>query len=67
MKLNMISFFGALVVIIMLIPNILYAKKNKDIVYRYKSKWVLYLEQIGRYTSIIFMICPFRNRRIWLF
>lgn len=58
MEIGWINVFGTIIVAIMLIPNILYALKNKSFENRYKNKLVNILEQIGRYVSLILTIFP---------
>jgi len=58
MKLSIISFFGLLVVVLMLVPNVLYALYHRDQKNRCNRKWVILLEQIGRYACMTLMILP---------
>lgn len=55
-----INVFGLMIVILLLIPNIIYAikfrKQNQEI--ECSSKAMTLLEQIGRYASMFFMIFP---------
>lgn len=53
MEFGWINLFGATIVIILLIPNIFYAIKNKDIENRCRNKIMNAIEQIGRYGCII--------------
>lgn len=66
MEFGWINIFGTIIVIILLIPNIIYATKNKTSEDKYKNKFVNIIEQLGRYASLIFTIFPigisgFRN------
>ena len=66
MEFGWINVFGTIIVIILLIPNIIYAIKNKTPENKYKNKLVNIIEQLGRYASLIFTIFPigisgFRN------
>lgn len=58
MEFGWINVFGIIIVAIMLIPNIMYSIKNKDIRNKYKNKLVNILEQFGRYGSLILTIFP---------
>ena len=51
--------YGLIFLILLLIPNIIYAVKCKDAVNKCTDKWVLTLEQIGRYGSMFFMVFTF--------
>lgn len=50
---------GLIFLILLLIPNIVYAVKNKEVVNKCTDKWALVLEQIGRYGSMFFMVFAF--------
>lgn len=58
MEFGWINIFGIIIVVIMLIPNIMYAIKNKGTEDKYKNKLVNILEQFGRYGSLILTIFP---------
>ena len=58
MKFGWINLFGALVVILMMIPNIVYALKNKDEKNLCTNKLMNIIEQIGRYACIVLMWLP---------
>lgn len=50
------NIFGFLFVVIMMIPNIVYAiKKPEGFENKYKNKFVLFLEKVGRIGCFIFM------------
>lgn len=51
-----INFFGLIIMILMLIPNIIYASKNKNIVNKCDNKVMNAIEQVGRYGSMFFMV-----------
>ena len=51
--------YGLIFLILLLIPNIIYAVKYKDAVNKCTDKWALTLEQIGRYGSMFFMVFTF--------
>ncbi len=58
MEFGWINIFGAVIVILMLIPNIIYAVKNKDEKNQCTDTRMNNLEQIGRYACIILMWLP---------
>ena len=58
MKFGWINAFGAATVILMLLPNIIYAMKNKDEKNLCTNKFMNVIEQAGRYGCIIFMWLP---------
>lgn len=58
MKFGWINVFGAIIVVLMMIPNIVYAIKNKGERNRCTSRLMNVLEQIGRYACIILMWLP---------
>ena len=58
MKFGWINVFGAGIVVLMLIPNIVYAVKHKDEKNLCTNKLMNALEQIGRYACIVLMWLP---------
>ena len=58
MKFGWINFFGAATVVIMMIPNIVYALKNRDEKNLCTNKFMNIVEQIGRYACIVLMWLP---------
>lgn len=58
MKFGWINLLGALIVALMLIPNIAYAIKNKEKTQAAGSKAMQIVEQLGRYACIILMWLP---------
>lgn len=58
MEFGWINVFGAAVVILMLIPNILYALKNRDEKNLCENQFMNIIEQVGRYACIILMWLP---------
>ena len=64
MKFGWISVFGAVIVILMMIPNIIYAIRNKDKTNLCKNWFMNLIEQIGRFACIILMWMPLL---IWKF
>lgn len=58
MEFNWINIFGGVIVALMLIPNIVYALKNKETAPEKSGIVVRIIEQIGRYACMILMIVP---------
>lgn len=58
MEFGWINLFGGIFVILMLVPNIVYAIKNKDEKNLCTNKPMNIIEQIGRYTCIVLMWFP---------
>ena len=58
MKFGWINVFGAVFVILLLIPNIIYALRNKDEKNLCKNQLMNGIEQIGRYACIVLMWLP---------
>ncbi len=50
------NYYGLIIMIIIMIPNIIYSIKHKNSENLYVNKTVEILEQIGRYGCFIFMI-----------
>lgn len=54
---NWFNIYGLIFIVIIMIPNIVFALKCKDgFVNKYNNKFVELFEQIGRFGSFIFMI-----------
>lgn len=53
---NWINAYRAIIVIGLLIPNIIYALKNKNLENKCKNKVMNIVEQVGRYGSMALMI-----------
>lgn len=53
--LNWINFFGLIIILVIMIPNIIYAIKKREVDADYDNKFINGLEQIGRYGSMFFM------------
>ncbi len=54
---NWLNIYGLIFIVIIMIPNIIFAVKCKDgFVNKYNNKFVELFEQIGRFGSFIFMI-----------
>lgn len=64
MEFSWLNLFGLLIIVIMMIPNIIYAKKRPSKGPDLTSKGVLILEQVGRYASMALMVLPLG---IWKF
>ena len=58
MKFGWINLFGAVIVVLMLVPNIVYAIKNKGEQNRCTNRFMNVIEQIGRYACIVLMWLP---------
>ena len=58
MEFGWINIFGAVIVIVMLIPNIVYAIKNKGEKNYCTNLFMNIIEQIGRYACIALMWLP---------
>ena len=55
MEFGWINIFGAVIVILMLIPNIVYAIKNRGEKNLCTNRFMNAAEQIGRYACIVLM------------
>jgi hypothetical protein len=53
---NWINLYGLIIVVLILIPNIIYARKNNIFENKCKNKAANISEQIGRYASMFFMV-----------
>ena len=58
MEFGWINVFGAVFVILLLIPNIVYAIRNRDEKNLCANRFMNVLEQIGRYACIVLMWLP---------
>ena len=58
MEFGWINVFGAITVILMLIPNIVYAIKNKGEKNFCANRFMNIVEQVGRYACIVLMWMP---------
>ena len=58
MEFTWISFLGAIIVVLMLIPNILYAIKNRGEKNSCTNRYMNAIEQTGRYACIVLMWLP---------
>jgi len=58
MEFGWINVFGAIIVILMLIPNIVYAIKNRSEKNLCTNRFMNAAEQIGRYSCIVLMWLP---------
>ena len=64
MEFGWINGIGALIVILMLVPNIVYAIKNKDEKNLCTNRFMNIIEQIGRYACVVLMWFPLL---VWIF
>ena len=58
MEFNWINLFGGVIVVLMLIPNIIYALKNKEETPEKSNVVIKITEQVGRYACMLLMIVP---------
>lgn len=58
MEFNWINLFGGLIVLLILIPNIIYALKNKEETPEKSNIVARITEQVGRYACMLLMIVP---------
>ena len=58
MEFSWINGWGAMIVIIMLVPNIIFGIKNPYLENKCENVIMNTIEQVGRYTSMILMIVP---------
>ena len=58
MEFGWINVFGAVIVILMLIPNIVYAMQNRNEKNLCTNRFMNVIEQIGRYSCIVLMWLP---------
>ena len=58
MEFGWINVFGAVIVVLMLIPNIVYAIKNKGEQNLCTNRFMNVVEQVGRYACIVLMWLP---------
>ena len=58
MKFGWINIFGAVVVVLMLIPNIVYAIRYRDEKNLCTNRLMNLIEQVGRYACIVLMWLP---------
>ena len=63
MEFGWINVFGAAFVILMLIPNIIYAVRNKSEKNLCDNRLMNIIEQIGRYACIVLMWLPLSVRK----
>ena len=61
------NYYGLAVMAVIMIPNIIYAIKSKDIAVTYNNKAATILEQIGRYGCMVLMIfnIPYTYFNFW--
>lgn len=57
---NLFNYHGLITMVIIMIPNVVFALKNKDgFINNYHNKTIEILEQIGRYSAFLFMVFNF--------
>lgn len=59
MKFNPINFFNLAIIVIMLVPNVIYALNNRDIKNKCTNKAMNVAEWVGRFGCMLFMVVPF--------
>lgn len=64
MEFGWINVFGAVIVVFLMIPNIVYALRNKTGKNLCTNKYMNLIEQIGRYACIVLMWLPLS---VWKF
>lgn len=50
-----LNLYGLITIVLMLVPNMVYACKNKEAINHCQSKTMIVIEQIGRYGSMFLM------------
>ena len=58
MNFNWINVFNLIILVIMMLPNIEYARRFSGVENKCKNKLINILEQIGRYSCLFLMIFP---------
>lgn len=58
MEFGWINLFGLGIIVIMMVPNLIYARKAMPQDSSRQSKVLTIIEQIGRYGSMLFMVLP---------
>lgn len=58
MQFNPINLFGGIIVVLMLLPNIVYAVRFRDAENKCTNRLLNILEQVGRYASMALMVLP---------
>lgn len=58
MQFGWLNLTGFMIVVLMVIPNIVYALRNRHMVNKCTSKPMLILEQVGQYSSMTLMVFP---------
>lgn len=61
MSFGWINIFSAAIVVLILLPNLLFAWKYRSAENKCGNKLLLIAEQLGRYASMLFMIVGFRE------
>lgn len=58
---NWINVFGVIIIVLLLIPNVIYAIKHKGEENLCENRLMNILEQVGRYGSMLFMVICLKN------
>ena len=58
MQFGWLNLTGFLIITLMMVPNIIYTRRNQHMESKCTSRPVLILEQIGRYSSMALMVFP---------
>ena len=58
MEFNFINFAGALILILMLLPNFIYALRFRDARNQCTNQFVNAAEQVGRFSAMALMVLP---------
>ncbi len=56
MEFGWLNLFGLIIIVLILIPNIIYALRNKNQQNKCKNMFMNILEQIGRYGCMLLMV-----------
>lgn len=64
---NWLNVFGLIIMILIMIPNIIFALKEKNFENKYKNRLIEIIEQIGRFASMGLMVfnLPFLDYGYW--
>lgn len=58
MKFGILNLWSAGIVVLLLVPNLLYALRHRDAGLSSPNRAINTLEQVGRYGSMLFMVVP---------
>ncbi|MDE5565381.1 MAG: hypothetical protein K2I77_00165 [Anaeroplasmataceae bacterium] len=64
---NWFNYYGLIAIILIMLPNIIYFTKKKNLVQNENKSFLLVLEQIGRYGCMAFMVfnIPYTYYSFW--